>query len=183
MRRLSRAACSLAATAHRDRSRLSCARRGLRRRRRAVGCADARGRQLVHDQDVGPAARIRPDRVDHRSRDLRHALHLQEGRSRHIRSRCSCSRGRRRTDAKTFTFQLKQNVHFANGTPLTSADVVFSLQPADQPEGQPGLPARRRHGRRPPGSTRSCMNSATPNTRAAGDPREPVDRASSTRSS
>ena len=33
------------------------------------------------------------------------------------------------TDAKTFTFQLKQNVHFADGTPLTSADVVFSLQP------------------------------------------------------
>jgi peptide/nickel transport system substrate-binding protein len=29
--------------------------------------------------------------------------------------------------AKTFTFQLKKNVHFADGTPLTSADVVFSL--------------------------------------------------------
>ncbi|HEY4413794.1 MAG TPA: ABC transporter substrate-binding protein, partial [Gaiellaceae bacterium] len=29
--------------------------------------------------------------------------------------------------AKTFTFQLKKNVHFANGTPLTSKDVVFSL--------------------------------------------------------
>ena len=28
-------------------------------------------------------------------------------------------------DAKTFTFQLKKNVHFADGTPLTSADVVF----------------------------------------------------------
>ena len=28
--------------------------------------------------------------------------------------------------AKTFTFRLKRNVHFANGDPLTSADVVFS---------------------------------------------------------
>jgi peptide/nickel transport system substrate-binding protein len=31
-------------------------------------------------------------------------------------------------NAKTFTFQLKKNVHFADGTPLTSADVVFSLR-------------------------------------------------------
>ena len=31
-------------------------------------------------------------------------------------------------DAKTFTFQLKQNAHFADGTPLTSADVVFSFK-------------------------------------------------------
>jgi peptide/nickel transport system substrate-binding protein len=31
-------------------------------------------------------------------------------------------------NAETFTFQLKQNVHFADGTPLTSADVVWSLQ-------------------------------------------------------
>src|SRR5437899_4728103 len=30
-------------------------------------------------------------------------------------------------DAKTFVFQLKKNVHFANGAPLTSADVVFSF--------------------------------------------------------
>src|SRR5260370_5478706 len=29
--------------------------------------------------------------------------------------------------AKTFTFQLNKNAHFANGAPLTSADVVFSL--------------------------------------------------------
>jgi peptide/nickel transport system substrate-binding protein len=30
-------------------------------------------------------------------------------------------------NVKTFTFQLKKNVHFANGTPLTAADVAFSL--------------------------------------------------------
>jgi peptide/nickel transport system substrate-binding protein len=31
-------------------------------------------------------------------------------------------------NAETFTFQLKKNVHFADGTPLTSADVVWSLR-------------------------------------------------------
>jgi peptide/nickel transport system substrate-binding protein len=31
-------------------------------------------------------------------------------------------------NAETFTFQLKKNVHFADGTPLTSADVVWSLK-------------------------------------------------------
>ena len=31
-------------------------------------------------------------------------------------------------NAETFTFQLKKNVHFADGTPMTSADVVWSLK-------------------------------------------------------
>jgi peptide/nickel transport system substrate-binding protein len=31
-------------------------------------------------------------------------------------------------NAESFTFQLKKNVHFADGTPLTSADVVWSLK-------------------------------------------------------
>jgi peptide/nickel transport system substrate-binding protein len=31
-------------------------------------------------------------------------------------------------NAKAYTFQLKRNVHFADGTPLTSADVVWSLR-------------------------------------------------------
>ena len=53
------------------------------------------------------------------------------------RSRCSCSRGRRSNGAKTFTFQLKKNVHFANGTPLTSADVVFSLNRLINIKGNP----------------------------------------------
>src|SRR5271170_4462489 len=30
-------------------------------------------------------------------------------------------------NAETFTFQLKKDVHFADGTPLNSADVVWSL--------------------------------------------------------
>jgi peptide/nickel transport system substrate-binding protein len=31
-------------------------------------------------------------------------------------------------DAKTYTFQLRKNIKFSDGTPLTSADVVFSYR-------------------------------------------------------
>jgi peptide/nickel transport system substrate-binding protein len=41
--------------------------------------------------------------------------------------------------AKTFTFQLKRNVHFANGDPLTSADVVFSLNRLINLKGNPSF--------------------------------------------
>src|SRR5204862_4254080 len=41
--------------------------------------------------------------------------------------------------AKTFTFQLKRNVHFANGAPLTSADVVFSLNRLINIKGNPAF--------------------------------------------
>jgi peptide/nickel transport system substrate-binding protein len=41
--------------------------------------------------------------------------------------------------AKTFTFQLKKNVHFANGNPLTSADVVFSLNRLINIKGNPAF--------------------------------------------
>src|SRR6266516_6170037 len=40
---------------------------------------------------------------------------------------------------KTFTFQLKRNVHFADGTPLTSADVVFSLNRLVNLKGNPAF--------------------------------------------
>jgi len=43
------------------------------------------------------------------------------------------------TDAKTFTFQLKKNVRFADGTPLTSADVVFSLKRLINLKGNPSF--------------------------------------------
>jgi peptide/nickel transport system substrate-binding protein len=43
------------------------------------------------------------------------------------------------TDAKTFTFQLKKGVHFADGTPLTSADVVFSLNRLVNLKGNPAF--------------------------------------------
>ena len=41
--------------------------------------------------------------------------------------------------AKTFTFALKPNVHFANGDPLTSADVVFSLNRLINIKGNPAF--------------------------------------------
>ena len=42
-------------------------------------------------------------------------------------------------NAKTFTFQLKRNVHFANGAPLTAADVVFSLDRLINIKGNPAF--------------------------------------------
>ena len=43
------------------------------------------------------------------------------------------------SNAQTFTFQLKQNVHFADGTPLTSADVVWSLDRLVNLKGNPAF--------------------------------------------
>src|ERR1022692_1955088 len=42
-------------------------------------------------------------------------------------------------NAKTFTFQLKKNVHFADGTPLTSADVVWSMNRLVNLKGNPAF--------------------------------------------
>ena len=42
-------------------------------------------------------------------------------------------------NAKTFTFQLKKNVHFEDGTPLTSADVVWSLKRLVNLKGNPSF--------------------------------------------
>ena len=42
-------------------------------------------------------------------------------------------------DAKTFTFNLKQNVTFADGTPLTAADVAFSLRRLVNLKGNPSF--------------------------------------------
>jgi peptide/nickel transport system substrate-binding protein len=42
-------------------------------------------------------------------------------------------------NAKTFTFNLKRNVVFADGTPLTSADVVFSLRRLVNIKGNPSF--------------------------------------------
>ena len=43
------------------------------------------------------------------------------------------------SNAKTYTFQLKRNVHFADGTPLTSADVVWSLKRLVNLKGNPSF--------------------------------------------
>ena len=86
------------------------------------------------------------------------------------------------SNAKTYTFQLKKNVHFADGTPLTSADVVWSLKRLQNLKGNPSFLLAGDHGR---GALevhgRHALEDA--GDAAAGDPREPVDRASSTRRS
>jgi peptide/nickel transport system substrate-binding protein len=42
-------------------------------------------------------------------------------------------------DAKTFTFKLRHNVRFSDGTPLTSADVLFSLRRVVNLKGSPSF--------------------------------------------
>jgi peptide/nickel transport system substrate-binding protein len=42
-------------------------------------------------------------------------------------------------DAKRYTFQLRRDVHFADGTPLTSADVVFSFRRLVNLKGNPSF--------------------------------------------
>jgi peptide/nickel transport system substrate-binding protein len=42
-------------------------------------------------------------------------------------------------DAKTFTFKLRRNVHFADGTPLTAADAVFSFNRLINLKGNPSF--------------------------------------------
>ena len=66
-------------------------------------------------------------------------------------------------NAKTYTFQLKNNAHFADGTPLTSADVVFSFRRLVNLKGNPSFllagvttNAAGKYG--------VVMHSATPNT-------------------
>ena len=76
--------------------------------------------------------------------------------------------------AKTFTFQLKKNVHFANGAPLTSADVVFSFNRLVNIKGNPAFllagvkvkAARQIH-------DRDDVEHA--GHRTAGNPRQPFD--------
>src|SRR4029450_7429514 len=41
--------------------------------------------------------------------------------------------------AKTFTFNLRRNVHFAGGTPLTATDVVFSFKRLINLKGNPSF--------------------------------------------
>src|SRR4029450_12750804 len=42
-------------------------------------------------------------------------------------------------DAKTFTFHLRRNVRFADGTPLTAADAVFSFNRLINLKGNPSF--------------------------------------------
>ena len=120
--------------------------RGRQRHGEDVGVRHLRDRQLVHDQDRRPAAGVRPDGVDRRSRDLRHPLHLQ-GR----RSRPPGPAARLVVDGDV----EREDVHVQaqEERPLRRRDAahvgrrrLLAAAPR-QPEGQPGVPARRRHGR------------------------------------
>jgi peptide/nickel transport system substrate-binding protein len=66
-------------------------------------------------------------------------------------------------DAKTFTFTLRKGVKFANGDPLTAADVVFSLTRTKNIDGNPsflmaGITATA------PNTSTVVLTSSTPNT-------------------
>jgi peptide/nickel transport system substrate-binding protein len=67
------------------------------------------------------------------------------------------------SDAKTYTFTLRKGVKFANGDPVTAADVVFSLMRTKNIEGNPsflmaGITATS------PNADTVILTSATPNT-------------------
>jgi peptide/nickel transport system substrate-binding protein len=67
------------------------------------------------------------------------------------------------SDAKTYTFTLRKGVKFANGDPVTAADVVFSLMRTKNIEGNPsflmaGITATS------PNADTVVLTSATPNT-------------------
>ena len=66
-------------------------------------------------------------------------------------------------DAKTYTFQLRRDIRFADGTPMTAADVVFSFRRLINLKGNPsfllaGVKASAR------GKYAVVLRSATPNT-------------------
>src|SRR3984893_4036556 len=66
-------------------------------------------------------------------------------------------------DAKTYTFTLRPGVKFANGDPVTSADVVFSLMRTKNVTGNPSFLMAGITATAPsPGSV--VLTSATPNT-------------------
>ena len=82
-------------------------------------------------------------------------------------------------DAKTFTFNLRTDVGFSDGTPLTAADVVFSLPRLINLKGNAVVPARRRHASRPDAYT-VILTSETPEPGAAAHHRRTRRSASST---
>ena len=109
------------------------------RRHVAHAIGDARRRQLVQDQDRRSAARLRADRVDRRPRASTTRSSPTRAATSRIRFRCSSvvegePRTRRRSPSS-----CKRNVHFADGTPLTSADVVFSFRRLINLKGNPSF--------------------------------------------
>ena len=107
---------------------------------------DARDRQLVHDQDVGPAAGVRSDRVDHRSRALRHALHVQ-GRTIWLipipLARAVVEGDEGREDVH-LPAEAERAFRRRDAVDVGRRRVLAA--PSRQPQGQPVVPARRRDG-------------------------------------
>src|SRR5260370_23458564 len=66
-------------------------------------------------------------------------------------------------DAKTYTFTLRQGVKFANGDPVTAADVVFSLTRTKNVNGNPSFLIARITPTAPNPST-VVLTTSTPNT-------------------
>jgi peptide/nickel transport system substrate-binding protein len=66
-------------------------------------------------------------------------------------------------DAKTYTFKLRQGVKFANGDPVTAADVVFSLNRTKNIDGNPSFLMAGITATTPNAST-VVLTSGTPNT-------------------
>ena len=80
-----------------------------------------------------------------------------------VRSRWQLRASERRRDAKTYTFQLRRDIRFADGTPMTAADVVFSFRRLINLKGNPsfllaGVKVSAR------GKYTVVLRSATPNT-------------------
>ena len=124
----------IAAVAALGRSRHGRGRHG--RDGRAIrGDRDARDRPFVRDQDRRSAAGVRADCADRRpgiydtfftynGGDLAHPPLLVQS--------WTVSK-----DAKTFVFNLRTDVRFADGTPLTAADAVFSFRRLINLKGNP----------------------------------------------
>ena len=116
-------------------------------RARAAARQHARRRHVVHRLVGRSGARPRPDRVCRRPRALRHAAHRSTARAPRW-SPTSPPRIPRRKDASTYTFHLRHGVKFSDGTPLTSADVVYSLTRVVNLNSAPSYLLGRDHGQR-----------------------------------
>ena len=141
--------------------------------RREKPSADARDRQLVHDQDDGPATGVRSDGLHRDPGNLRDALHLPRW-----RTRASASVARPVVDGEPG----REDAHdpASAGRSLCGRDSYdlgrrrLLAPPPAQPERQSCLSARRRHrlGERQVWS-RAALEG--PSARVADDPRRPLD--------
>ena len=144
----------------------------VRSARRKKPSANARDRQLVHDQDVEPRLAFDPTAYI-AIRGIYETLFTYQG-GELARPRPLLARSWTESqDAKMLTIELRQDVRFADGTPMTSADVVFSLRRLVNLRGNPafllaGVTVSGNGKRR-----RAALQG--PSARVADDPRRPLD--------